>query len=882
MIEALRTSSHLSYDRTLTAGRTGSAYYVDQGHSSTEVKFLDGERVSHSSQHFDSRDDMLYHIARERISENKRLWENGEITTTERYSGFENGLMERMTGIWSRTKYIIAAAYKNLRKNLTLRGSARKGLKAYDLSLLRNSITKAGVNFSVKDVRDFVVKPNIESLSSRDLSKTYSITRWHHNGESDYSFTNERGQREVLQNTVVSSNDRSAKGISMMRRIDDYTTGESIAYTGCGDTKSKAMEQLNFIFQNELAKNPETQKGLIETENGYELTFMLNNLMLSNLFHGSDERASVLREKAIFDALSEGPITLTDKNGKEHTVMIKPLYFNQGFTPELDGRSWKQTEINREGYRRLFPLIDDAIANPSIGEKDRQLLQAAKDHLRNPSTLKPEEEFFYRDLVMKILKIPVIDHCTNSVDQTSLATSISAALQSWRNLGRDIPTLNPHDILTDPLFKELFIANIHGCHQTTQVARSAEGEIDGQQQLTRVLGFDWAGNTSILLRMLPDRYLDESGLNLMHDSPLVDGRNLLTPDGMELFYTNEHPLIIEQQKALKGTSVQIQSQTEIEISEGKKYFQPIANKGSYGSYIYVDLTGRKLGVFKSIDAEFSWDKQVKGALSYMASVRNQEGYLPLPESRHKGAMISERATHLLDRVIGTQSTPKTEIVSADGHRGSFQHFLHGYQEAEEVELPGAADVNISDLDKYQRFVILDFLLGNLDRKLDNWMVKMTPDGKHFRDIKMIDNANCFPRGHLPKQLGPLPLTVEGYQVVGIDLSMWSQYLWKDLELSNFQLTDSSRLLIASLTDEKVDEIIRTWQEELGLEYFESFFGEDEEQAIKAFRDRVKVLRKFNEETEDISKLASYNNYEAIRAFLGEDEMEASQAIFSFA
>ena len=68
MIEAFRTSSYLSYDRTLTAGRTGSAYYADQGQSSTEVKFLDGERVKPSSHHFDSRDDMLYHIAKERIS----------------------------------------------------------------------------------------------------------------------------------------------------------------------------------------------------------------------------------------------------------------------------------------------------------------------------------------------------------------------------------------------------------------------------------------------------------------------------------------------------------------------------------------------------------------------------------------------------------------------------------------------------------------------------------------------------------------------------------------------------------------------------------------------------------------------------------------------
>ena len=101
-------------------------------------------------------------------------------------------------------------------------------------------------------------------------------------------------------------------------------------------------------------------------------------------------------------------------------------------------------------------------------------------------------------------------------------------------------------------------------------------------------------------------------------------------------------------------------------------------------------------------------------------------------------------------------------------------------------------------------------------------------------------------------------------------------------MSNFPLTDNSRRLIASLTEEKVDEIIRTWREDLGLEYYESFFGENNGQAVKAFRDRVKILRKFNGGADNIAKLASYNNYSTINAFLGEGEVEASRAIFSFA
>jgi len=569
------TSSYPLQDRLFPESRTGSAHYVDPGHSRTEVKFLDGQRAKSPTMHFESRDDMLSHFAKERIKENKRLWDNGEITTADRYRGFEDGLKAKIKGLWSRTKHIIGAAWTNLRRKGTLVGSVSKGLINHDRELLGRTKTLAWVNFSMKQVRDFIVKPNIHSLASEDLSKTYSIVRWHHNGPSGCSFTNENGETEVLQNTVTASNDRFAKGISMMRVHDDYFTGESIAYTGRGDTQSKAVEQLNFIFQEEMAKKPTAQKGLVKTEEGYDLSFMVNNLMAANQFlgmgvtefKGLNERESILREKAIFDALSQGPITLTDKNGKQHTVTIKPLYFNQGFnflaSSALFGTPWKQTEINNEGYAQLFPLIDDAIAtNPSISAKDKQLLQSAKNHLSDPSKLTAKEEFFYRDLVMKILKIPVINHCKSSIDRTSLANSISSALQSWRNLGYDIPVEHPHEILEQAVlpgqktsFRDLFMVNIHGAHQATQASRSSEGKIRGEQQLSHAHGFEWGGNdikqNPIALRMVPDRYVNETRTKFNLDSPLMRGRNLLKAGGMKMFYTNDHPLIVEQEELKK-------------------------------------------------------------------------------------------------------------------------------------------------------------------------------------------------------------------------------------------------------------------------------------------------------------------------------------------
>lgn len=299
--------------------------------------------------------------------------------------------------------------------------------------------------------------------------------------------------------------------------------------------------------------------------------------------------------------------------------------------------------------------------------------------------------------------------------------------------------------------------------------------------------------------------------------------------------------------------------TEREIFEGRKLHPPIRNKGSYGSIIYRDRRGKPYGIFKSIDAHFSFGKKAKSKALDLMRFTGQEGYLPLSQMRQVGAMISERATYLLDRAFHADSVPKTEIIYAQGHKGSFQHFVHGYKEAQEVDLP--SEMSEKELTRYQKFVIIDYILGNLDRKEDNWMVKMSEDGKHILDIKMIDNANCFPRGHLPATYLP-------------DGSKWNQYAWKGLDLSAHPLTPKAMSFINSLSDPKINALIRTWKEDLGPEYFEEFFGGDEGEAIKALRDRIHVVRKFKEQSKsnprNVSELASYNTYESISDYLGTD------------
>ncbi|NRA91001.1 MAG: hypothetical protein HRU43_07765 [Simkaniaceae bacterium] len=212
-------------------------------------------------------------------------------------------------------------------------------------------------------------------------------------------------------------------------------------------------------------------------------------------------------------------------------------------------------------------MIQDAIDhNEKLSSKDQNLLKACYKHLENRGSLGPEVELFYRDLSMKLLKIPVINHCKSSIDRTTLALAIATSTQSWINLGKKIPVATPHEIMSDPLYKELFIANVQGSHQATRASRASEGKINGHQQFSRALGFEWGskgeglkgkvvsllqGQSPIALRLLPDRYLDESNKNFNEESPLIKDRFLKKPKKMKMFYQNDNPHIVKLQEDLR-------------------------------------------------------------------------------------------------------------------------------------------------------------------------------------------------------------------------------------------------------------------------------------------------------------------------------------------
>ena len=395
-----------------------------------------------------------------------------------------------------------------------------------DSQLQDDPTTPLKVNYSAKNVYNMKIditpsKAIRDKLSLQD-HETYKLgtkVTWCFNSSlNGYQYVDESGKTVKIHNATTSSNDRSTSNICMMRRMDDTITNESLTYTGRPDTKSKAVEQIEFIFRSEMSKNKDVRKGITEKDGVYTLTYVVNNLMSPLTGIGLvafDEKGAILSEQKILQELSGKELIIDGKK-----VKIQPLYFSQPFnqTTSLeaiitDSHSGKKVaqSINKAGYKMLLPLAKQSIHAMDKSDPKKEILQAAVDTLEfNSNALLPEEELFNRALICQMVGIPFVEHCKSSTDRTVLAYAIAAIAHQWNKLDLDFirddkGTIVPHLILKNEEAKELFAGHCLGGHQVTRVSRTCEGVVKGQKIGTRILGFEWSSNP-VAGRMLPERY----------------------------------------------------------------------------------------------------------------------------------------------------------------------------------------------------------------------------------------------------------------------------------------------------------------------------------------------------------------------------------------
>lgn len=480
----------------------GTARYLDKGFLNVVVHYQNSSRSIPTVRTFLSKKTMIDYEVAKRLEGRAQA----KLPDSERYDGWK-------LPTWQKIKRFFGY-------NIDLE------IQTHKPNLLKPCYT-------AKNVSDFTVKimpanPERFGLKKKETYRLWTHSKWAYNGSlNGYEYRDEAsGDMVKIQSAVTSSSDRSSDQICMMRRYEDNDTKASISYTGRPDTKSKAIEQIEFIFRNEI--ECPIQQGLAQNDDGsYTLTYLVNNLMSPVTGIGLvtfDEKKAILKEQEILEELSKKPLTI---NGK--TVHVKPLYFCQPLNQTTllqkvmsDAHSGKGVakEISQKGDEALLALAKEKLKEMAPSDKRKELLEGAIYFLeldKKIDHLLPEERLFNRAVIAEALNLPIVNHCKSSTDRTIIAVAVAAIAHQWNKLNLDYirdkeGRIIPHSILTDERAKELFAGHILAGHQVTRVSRSCK-EIE-EAYKAKPVGYDWANNP-IPARLLPSRYTKPSGISTL-------------------------------------------------------------------------------------------------------------------------------------------------------------------------------------------------------------------------------------------------------------------------------------------------------------------------------------------------------------------------------
>jgi hypothetical protein len=264
-----------------------------------------------------------------------------------------------------------------------------------------------------------------------------------------------------------------------------------------------------------------------------------------------------------------------------------------------------------------------------------------------------------------------------------------------------------------------------------------------------------------------------------------------------------------------------------------------SEKGTTGTSLVFDYrkdgTKRLLGVFKP-DGEYS-----PTSVRINTYFKKQWGQLSHLSNKPLAQPIAERVAYEASLFFGLDSVPPSKLVEMNQIKGVFQLAVqtvvktreNEQQSTKNIKLQEAKDFmtpsnNIlndpnrefktSEVEAFQRFALLDFLIGNLDAHEENWFVKFDEERNEITHIIGIDKANSFPSKNPQNRSGPGK----------------NQYKWRDTPIAAKPFTEQMKILMGTLSEEMVD----TFIQRVNMK-FDGFFNE---QMIKLLHTRVKAMR----------------------------------------
>lgn len=206
------------------------------------------------------------------------------------------------------------------------------------------------------------------------------------------------------------------------------------------------------------------------------------------------------------------------------------------------------------------------------------------------------------------------------------------------------------------------------------------------------------------------------------------------------------------------------------------------------------------------------------------------------EAQPKAEVISYRASLFFN----LEGIPPSRLVEVNNVKGVFQLAAQTYVKSKEGEKEKSGTIKLheakelmgpisnilsdparvflpAEIEAFQRFIIHDFLIGNLDAHEENWFVKLNEKNEIIQ-IVGIDKANSFPEKN-PSVLG----------IGGVN-----QYKWKNTFLAKNAFSDKMKALMReNMSPQKVDAFI-TEIENKHPEFFSAAM-------IKLFKERAHVL-----------------------------------------
>ncbi|CAB3396505.1 unnamed protein product [Caenorhabditis bovis] len=222
--------------------------------------------------------------------------------------------------------------------------------------------------------------------------------------------------------------------------------------------------------------------------------------------------------------------------------------------------------------------------------------------------------------------------------------------------------------------------------------------------------------------------------------------------------------MIENRKIIDDEFQQIFRRAQEAINKG--VHPSLIPEGSSGSYFVYDVDGEILGVFKPKDEEpFAslnpkWPKFFQRMLCFCcfgrACLIPNTGYL------------SEAAASIVSEMMQLDVVPTTRIVKLASpsfyysrffgnpdvrpKEGSFQLYVKGYESGNTVFARWNYDKKLLSEEEeakfrvlFQKMCIVDYVIRNTDRHMDNLLVKHVP-GKEIQ-LAAIDNGLAFPVRH---------------------------------------------------------------------------------------------------------------------------------------